>query len=74
MADQNVHFLSALVKLRILGGDYRSHPDFQALPNERNDSSWDMIKAGYGLEVLELTALKNVRCATLSQPPQAGTY
>ena len=74
MADQNVHFVAALVKLKICDGDYRNHPDFLALPDVRDDPEWGRIMAGYDLGLLELTVLKNVRCPTLSQHPQAGKY
>lgn len=64
MADQNVRFLAALIKLNILGGDYRNHPKFQALPVAINDPRWDALKnPPYELTFFELGALKNVRCA-----------
>ena len=74
MADQNVHFLAALEKLNIPSGDYRNHPDFQALPAAVTSGLWNFEHLPFGLNALELGALQNVRCATLSQPPQAGTY
>ncbi len=73
MADQHVHFC-ALGKLNIPAGDYRNHPDFQALPVAANSGFWSFEHPPFGLSVLELGALQNVRCATLSQPPQSGKY
>jgi hypothetical protein len=72
MADSNVHFLSALEKLQIRDGDYRDHPNFQALPDVRNDTAWANIAADHRFGGFELSALKNVRCP--AQIPQAGKY
>jgi hypothetical protein len=75
MADQNAHFLSALVKLGIPSGDYRNHPDFQALPAAVTSILWNDFKnPPHGLTVFELGALQNARCSTLSQPAHAGKY
>jgi hypothetical protein len=74
MADQNEFFVAALEKLDIRGGDYRSHPKFLALPAAVASGFWNFEHPPFGLSVFELGALQNVRCATLSQPPQAGKY
>ena len=73
MSDQNVRFVSALVKLGLPMEDYRNHPAFQALPGTVGDPLWGHLQdPPYQLTVFEFGAIKNVSCPTLSQPLQAG--
>ena len=70
----NPFLVLALGKLEIPIKDYKNHPKFQDLPEERDDPAWNDIKNDFDLVGLEFTALKNARCGTSSQPSQSGTY